>query len=227
MKKFLCFRNVLLSCLACCLMIVPMVVQAATLDYIGPVTFIWDPSNDLSSLGIALGDPFTVHIVYDETASPDVLTTDAYGTRANYDGIISEFLITSGDYTATGAMGGVIVRDNDVQGPDWPIVHDDYIIFQAFQTSDPAPAPPVLDDYMEFGFAGDFNTFSGTSLAPALSPGSYSWTAFGGSINFEDRHGYNLQIGSDNMKPVPEPATMLLLGSGILGLVIVGRQRFK
>ena len=53
-------------------------------------------------------------------------------------------------------------------------------------------------------------------------------------LAFEDRY---LSGGGDgdfqdaifimeDMKPIPEPATMLLLGSGLLGLAGVGRKKF-
>jgi hypothetical protein len=35
------------------------------------------------------------------------------------------------------------------------------------------------------------------------------------------------QVGGDGASPVPEPATLLLIGSGLVGLATYGRKKFK
>jgi hypothetical protein len=37
----------------------------------------------------------------------------------------------------------------------------------------------------------------------------------------------NTEVGSDSASPVPEPISLLLLGSGLVGLAVLGRKSFK
>ncbi|MGO9020559.1 MAG: PEP-CTERM sorting domain-containing protein [Syntrophobacteraceae bacterium] len=65
---------------------------------------------------------------------------------------------------------------------------------------------------------GQFNTDQGH-----LNPGSTSQYYFAGELNPDPYYAGSLGGGSD---PIPEPCTMLLLGSGLVGLGVF-RKRFK
>lgn len=57
----------------------------------------------------------------------------------------------------------------------------------------------------------------------------------GGSAYFSGQHGEHasddadlvFHVGSDNVSQVPEPSTLLLLGSGLAGLGLFGRKAFR
>jgi hypothetical protein len=67
----------------------------------------------------------------------------------------------------------------------------------------------VRDDYTNLGTIGLYTMFDAASLGTS---GSGSYTIWD-----------DVQVGST----VPEPGTLILLGSGLLGLVGFGRKKFR
>jgi len=86
--------------------------------------------------------------------------------------------------------------------------------------------PLFLDSMQSYGPAAFFDVVAAAGLAPGLYTGSIS--IFGGDNEGDEDVDYTQQftinvVGGQN--PIPEPTTMLLLGSGLAGAAALRRRR--
>ncbi|MGA7827251.1 MAG: PEP-CTERM sorting domain-containing protein [Geobacteraceae bacterium] len=179
------------------------------------------PLSDIGASGTQLGDLFISTNGYTSGAS----TSDTWqtGEKWEYALVFDNHLPTSSSgtinlykvaYGVSGGQGNILLTNNFKQ-PDWAV----------YRECQETRINTQLTDY----YLGNIGTWGIDSTNGILS---FDITGNGWLKATDFGFHWNMTCGNDTIEggasaPVPEPSTLLLLGSGLLGLAFCSKRRTK
>ncbi len=95
----------------------------------------------------------------------------------------------------------------------WMYYYEDHNVFDALWATNPA----YTYDWVDPNVTGSYGR--AISAAPTAYPDEWLFLLETGST-------LNMKVEVRDIAPVPEPATMVLFGAGLLGLAAIGRKKF-